>query len=157
MLNLFRISVFLLAAIVAYYGFGGSSDNDLSRKPAQRRQAGTNYFFRRECNTISQMSIVFGDGPGFNKTYEFRQACISRGLKCTFFINPVTVESQAGLKGQIDGLVADGMEIGLAFPSFPQDLDNMDQTTFKITLAGYAETMKTFIGGSSYPKFVFFK
>ena len=157
MLNLFRATVLITALLIAYFGFGGGSDQDLVRKSTKRRQASTNFYDRNQCNKISQMSIVFTDGPGFNKTYEFREACISRGIICTFFINPVTVDSQPSLQGQISGLLTDKMEIGLALPLFPSDLDAMDETTFKTQLYGYANSIKGYIGGKQFPNFVFFK
>eukprot|EP00834_Sanchytrium_tribonematis_P004999 NODE_276_length_10970_cov_0.627909.p10 type:complete len:157 gc:universal NODE_276_length_10970_cov_0.627909:8498-8028(-) len=156
MLNIFRTTVLVIVAIVLYYGFGFGGENELVRKSPQRKQAGTNYYYRRECNTISKMSVVFTDGPGFNKTYEFRKACLAQGIKCAFFVNPVTVDSRPDLKGQIDGLLLDGMEVGLAVPLYPADMKYMDESTFKAQLIGFAESVKVYLGGK-YPKFVFFK
>ena len=157
MFNLFRITILIVAALIAYYGFGVGGKTELLRKSASRRQAATNYFYRRECSTISQVSIVFADGPGFNKTFEFRKACISRSLNCTFFINPTTVQGAPALSGQVAGLIADGMTVGLSLPIYPADLDKMDETTFKNQLYGHALSVKQYMGGTTFPRFVFFK
>ena len=152
-----RVTIFVIAIAIAYYGYGSNGDNDLVRKTPERRQAATQFYYRHECGEISQMSIIFGDGPGFNKTYEFRQACTAGKVKCTFFFNPITIDSQATLKGTVEATVQQNFDIGLQLPIFPEDLERMSESQFKSALYGYAESVKAYSGLTTYPRFVLFK